>query len=131
MKPAKNLIEFSVKALMLSVMLCFPLSLAAQSPLDGTWQTGEDNTLVEVTEQGGVATGKLLSSDNPKAKVGTEILQKFSLVDGVWTGSIYAVKRGKVYPATITPSADTLDIKVSAGMMKKKVAWTRVTAPKS
>lgn len=130
MQPTKNMIKFNLKAFMLTAILCFPLSLAAQSPLDGTWQTGEDNTLVEVTEQDGVATGKLLSSDNPKAKVGTEILQKFSLADGVWTGSIYAVKRGKVYPATIKPSADTLDITVSAGMMKKKVAWTRATAKK-
>lgn len=131
MKPAKNMIEFSVKAFMLTALLCFPLSLSAQSPLDGTWETGEDNTVVEVSEQGGVVTGKLVSSDNAKAKVGTEILRNFSLVNGVWTGSLYAPKRGKEYKATIAPSADTLNINVSAGIGSKKVTWTRAVAAKS
>jgi uncharacterized protein (DUF2147 family) len=127
MKAAANFVEYGFKVMVLIAVLGSPLSLAAEGTLDGTWQTGEDNSLVEVTEQGGVSTGKLVSSDNPKAKIGTEILRNFKLVDGVWTGTLYAAKRGKLYPATITPSADTLSINVSAGMMTKKVSWTKAS----
>lgn len=127
MEPASDYFQWSIKATVLTLMFCFPFSLAAQGTLEGSWQTGEDNSVVTVTGQDGVFTGKLVSSDNPKAKLGTEILRNFSLVDGVWTGKLWAAKRGKLYNATITPSADTLKINVSAGMMNKKVAWTKTS----
>jgi uncharacterized protein (DUF2147 family) len=112
---------------MLAVMLCFTPGLEAQNGLAGTWQTGEDNTVVEVYQQDGEYFGKLVSSDNPKAKMGTQILRNFSQADGVWKGTIYAVKRDKLYKASIVPSADTLNITVSAGMMTQKLAWKKTT----
>lgn len=106
-------------------------SSAAEGALNGLWQTGEDNSIVEVTETNGVATGKLVSSDNPKAVAGTEILRNFSESGGTWKGSIYAVRRDKLMDATITPSADSLAIDVNAGFISKDLTWTRAPAPQS
>ena len=101
--------------------------LAADGELNGKWQTGEDNSVVELTETNGVAVGKLVSSDNPKAVMGTEILRNVTQADGVWKGKIWAAKRKKLMDATITPSADALQIKVSAGLVSRNVTWTRVS----
>lgn len=110
-------------ALLLSLMA---VDLEAQGALDGKWQTGEDNSVVEVTEAGGVAVGKLVSSDNPNAVMGTEILRNVTKTGDVWSGKIWAAKRKKLMDATITPSADTLEIKVSAGIASRTVTWARV-----
>jgi len=104
---------------------------AAEGALNGFWQTGEDNSIVEVTETNGIATGKLVSSDNPKAVAGTEILRNFSETSGVWKGSVYAVRRDKLMDATITPSVDSLAIDVNAGLISKDLTWTRAPANQS
>jgi len=117
----------SMSSILLAMMLYFPLCAEAQSDLEGVWQTGEDNSKVEVFEQDGEYFGKLISSDNPKAKIGTEILRNFSQVNGVWQGTLYAVKRDKLYKASIAPSPDTLNITVSAGMLTQKLSWTKTT----
>jgi len=101
---------------------------ATEGALNGLWQTGEDNSIVEVTEKNGVATGKLVSSDNPKAVAGTEILRNFSETNGTWNGSVYAIRRNKLMDATITPSADNLTIDVNAGFTSKDLTWTRAPA---
>jgi len=119
--------EIGVRIFVLILLLCFPLSLFAQDSLAGVWQTGEDNSEVKIIEQDGVYSGKLVSSDNPKAKMGTEILKELSQVDGTWKGSLYAAKRGKWYKASIVPSSDTLNITVSAGIVTQKVTWKKVS----
>jgi uncharacterized protein (DUF2147 family) len=117
----------SMSSILLAMMLYFPLCAEAQSGLEGVWNTGEDNSKVEIFEQDGEYFGKLISSDNPKAKMGTEILRNFSQVNGIWQGTIYAVKRDKLYKASITPAGDTLKIAVSAGMVTQKLSWTKTT----
>jgi len=112
--------------MLLAGLLVFSADLAAQGALDGRWNTGEDNSIVEVFERDSEVFGKLVSSDNDKAKIGTEILRNFKEVDGVWTGKIYSAKRDKLMDATVAPSADVLNISVSAGMGSKKLTWKRV-----
>ena len=113
-----------------SVVVCMLLSAMAvgaeQNSLDGRWQTGEDNSIVEVFEQDGEYFGKLVSSDNPNARIGTEILRNFTAAGGTWKGKLYAAKRDKLLDAVITPKADTLNIEVKAGMVSRKLAWQRV-----
>lgn len=108
------------------MMLGYSYDSAAQSTLTGKWQTGEDNSIVQVEETSGVITGKLVSSDNPKAKMGTEILRDFKQAKGVWSGRLYAAKKDKLYDATLSLNTNTLNIKVSAGIVNKKLAWQRV-----
>ena len=39
------------------------LSMYAQQSIAGIWDMGEDNTKIEITEDNGVFSGKILSSD--------------------------------------------------------------------
>ena len=115
----------ALMSLALTAMFGVSDSYAAPGALAGQWQTGEKNTVVEVTEVNGVATGKVLSSDDPKAVPGTEVLKKFSESDGIWKGTIYSIAMDKTLNATITPSVDSLAISASMGFIKKNLTWTR------
>ena len=68
----------------------------------GTWNTLEDNTKIEITEQRGVLIGKIKSSDNPKAQVGRMILKDLIKSGNSWTGKIFAVKKNEWYDVEIT-----------------------------
>ena len=122
-----NSIAACSKNLFLAALLMLGITghAFATTALDGNWQTGEDNSVVHVESSDGVATGKLISSDNPKAKMGTEILRNFKQTKGVWNGEIYAAKKDKLYNATITPTENSLEIKISAGVVSKKLSWKR------
>lgn len=100
-------------------------SLSAQKTLEGTWQTGEDNTVVKTYQKDGAWYGKIISSDNPKAKMGTDILKGFKQENGAWEGKIFAIKRGKIMDAIIKPAKDVLEITVSAGFFSKTLEWKR------
>jgi len=96
-----------------------------QSNLRGAWDTGEDNTIIEITEIDGKTTGKIKSSDNPKAKIGNVILKEVNKNGRIWVGKIYAAKRQEWYDAEITQKGDVLEIKINVGLFSKTVEWKK------
>jgi len=100
-------------------------SLSAQSSLEGKWNTGEENTIIQTYEKDGAWYGKILSSDNANAKIGTVILQGFKQDGDVWKGKLYAVKRDKLMDAEISTATSTLNITISVSFMTKKLKWKR------
>ena len=67
-----------MKILVLVLMVCSTfLHVNAQDSLEGYWATGEDNTIVQTYEKDGAWYGKMVSSDNPNTKLGTDILREF------------------------------------------------------
>lgn len=109
---------------LLIILLSFS-SLQAQNPLKGTWLTGEDNTKIETYEKEGAWYGKIVSSDNPKAKIGLDILRGFKQEGDTWKGKIFAAKRGKILDAKIDPAKDVLSIEASLGFMSRTLKWKR------
>jgi len=101
------------------------ITVFAQQPLAGVWQTGDDNTLIETYQKDGAWYGKIKSSDNPKATIGMDILKGFTEKNGVWNGQLYAVKKNETLKAAITPSANKLDIVVTSGILSKKLEWIK------
>ena len=98
---------------------------SAQSTLEGTWQTAKDNTLIETYQKDGAWYGKVISSDNPKAKIGNDILKEFKQVDGQWKGKLFAAKRNRLVDAIIEPTEDELSITISAGFSSRTLVWKR------
>ena len=94
--------------------------------IEGKWQTGVDNTVIETYEKDGAWYGKIISSDNPKASIGFDILRDFKVEGDSWKGQIYAVKKGKLLDAEINPAKDKLMIKVSSGLFSKDLEWPEV-----
>jgi len=109
----------------LLVALSFLTTLIAQDFPKGIWLTGEENTKIETYEKDGAWFGKIVSSDNPKAKIGKDILRDFKAEDGEWKGKLFAAKRGKILDAIIDPNKEELKITVSAGFFTKELAWKK------
>lgn len=115
-----------MKNLILIVVALCSFSVFGQSNLTGTWDTGEDNTVIEITESDGKTTGKIKSSDNPKATINKVMLKDLKKSGSSWNGKIYAAKRQQWYDAEITQKGDVLEIKISVGFMSKTVEWKRI-----
>ncbi len=100
-------------------------SLSAQTSPAGVWNTGSDNTKVEITEVDGSYVAQLISSDNADAKIGKQLMKGIKLDGKEWKGQIYAPKKGEWMDATLTPKGDLLEIKVGSGFMSKTLKWKK------
>lgn len=109
----------------ISIFFFVTITLTAQEMTEGIWLTGEENTMIETYQKDGAWYGKIVSSDNPKAIMGRDILQHFINENDKWKGKLYAAKRDKLLDAEIIPAADKLNIIVSAGFFTKELEWIR------
>ncbi|MGB1218006.1 MAG: DUF2147 domain-containing protein [Saprospiraceae bacterium] len=108
----------------IAFMIAMTFSLFAQTEIAGIWSTGQDNTKVEFQQnKKGLISGKILSSDNPKAKVGKTLVKDVEYKDGEWTGKMYAPKKQKWYDATFERQQDKLEVAVSVGFFSKTMEW--------
>lgn len=101
------------------------ISMNAQQAPAGIWNTGKENTKIEIAEVNGVYEGKIVSSDNAKAKIGKQLLKDIKLVDGEWKGKLFAAKRGKWMDAVLKEQGNQLLITVQAGLMSKTIEWAK------
>ena len=115
-----------MKNLILIVVTLCSFSVFGQSQLNGTWNTGEDNTKIEISESESQITGNIKSSDNPKAQIGKVILKDLKEEGNNWKGKIFAAKKQKWYEAVITPKGNTLEIEISVGFFSKTIEWTKI-----
>ena len=119
--------------------------LMAQSEGDrilGTWNTPNGESKIEIVKCGDAYCGSIKSMNKPmndehnpdaalrkRSLVGLQILKDFKYSgSNTWSaGSLYGPERGKeVTPKIVLNNADSLDVKVTVGMARKTVTWTRV-----
>jgi uncharacterized protein (DUF2147 family) len=100
-------------------------SIFAQSDISGTWNTGEQNTLVEIVKEGEAYAGKVISSNNDKLKPGTLLIKDVKRKKKKWMGQLYAPKKDEWYKAEFANKGNTLEIVLSVGIMSKTVEWTK------
>ena len=109
------------------VVMCFllisSLSMSAQQSIAGTWNTGKENTKIEITEVDGLYQGKIISSDNEQAKIGKLLLKDIKSVRKGYKGKLFAAKKGEWMDAELKEKDNKLSITVSAGFMSKTVEW--------
>ena len=114
-----------MKKLQILILVLFTtISMNAQS-LAGVWNTGEDNTKIEITDDNGVFSGKILSSDNAKAKIGNQILKDIKFSNGEYKAKLYAAKKGEWYDAVLKENGNQLDITIQVGWMSKTIEWKK------
>lgn len=115
-----------MKTIILILFLIISASaINAQQSIEGKWQTGVDNTVIQTYQKNGDWFGKIVYSDNPKAKIGTDVMKNFKGNGNSWEGELYAPKKNKWLDAEITPSSGKLFIKVSSGLFSKNLEWTK------
>lgn len=114
------------KLFLVLIFSLFGLTLFAQTDLTGTWNTGKDSTLVKIFANEGVYFGEIVSSDNPKAEIGKQLIKDLKNEDGAWKGKLYAVKKKEWVDAVMELEDGNLKITVSVGFRKKTIEWEKV-----
>lgn len=110
----------------IALAIAMTFSLSAQSDLTGIWNAGQGNTKIELQQNDdGLIEGKVISSDNPKAKIGKVFLKDIKRKDGEWTGKMYVAKKQKWYDATFERQQDKLEVTLSVGFFSKTLEWKR------
>ena len=112
-----------MKIVLMFCILFSTLTMNAQQSIAGIWNTGKDNTKIEITAVNGVYEGIIVSSDNAKAKIGKILLKDIQSVGGKWKGKLFAAKKGKWMDAVLEEKGSQLVITVSAGWMSKTIEW--------
>lgn len=97
----------------------------AQSSISGIWNTGQDNTKIEIESENGIYDGKIISSDNSNAKKGTLILKDVKSVSGKWKGKMYSPKKKEWFDAVLKVEGSQLLVTVKSGWVSKTVKWTK------
>ncbi|UTW63605.1 DUF2147 domain-containing protein [bacterium SCSIO 12741] len=110
--------------LIISLML-FSFVASAQSSIQGLWATGDNNTVIEITQVQSHCEGKIKSTDNEDVQKGTLILKDLEKSGDTWEGKIYAPKRESWYDVEITPEANQLIVEVSVGFLSRTLEWSR------
>ena len=114
-----------MKSLLVIIITFCSFSVFSQSNLNGRWNTGQDNTIIEITISNGKWIGKIKSSDNEKAEIGKLTLKELQQEESKWTGKIYAAKRKDWYDVEITLHNDILELKISIGLLSKSLEWKK------
>ena len=114
-----------MKVVFTSCILFLALAMNAQESLTGIWNTGKDNTKIEITENNGVYSGKVISSDNGQVKIGKLFIKDVKSVGGEWKGKMYSPKKDNWYNAVLEEKGKQLLVTVKSGMMSRTIAWRK------
>lgn len=108
-----------------------PLGERSSQGILGRWQDEEHGAVVEVSEDAGTFTGRIVSTPLPGVKKGLTVFVglKFEAKKDHWIGEVYAPRRNKKYRATYRVEGRVLSMKVTFGPLWKTVRWFRVVAP--
>ena len=110
---------------LVTVLSLFSITVFSQPDISGKWNTGDQNTILEIEQQDGVYIGRIISSDNPEVKPGKVILKDVKPKNAGWTGKIYAPRRDEWHDAEISINGDKMKLVMSVGFFSKTIEWTR------
>jgi beta-lactam-binding protein with PASTA domain len=98
------------------------ISMNAQESIDGLWNTGKENTTIEIKN----VIGKIYSSDNLKATEGKILIKEIKKTGNSYKGKLHIIKKNRWVDAEFIPNGNFLSVTVSVGWQSKTVKWTKV-----
>jgi len=111
-----------MKILFLNILISI---LVSSNDFTGIWSMSKGNTKIEIYEKSGAYYGKIVSSDDEKAKKGTLVLREFTYMDGVWKGKLYSFKKNKLVDAEMLIEDNILKVSFDAGFMSRTLEWEK------
>ncbi|PIQ48962.1 MAG: hypothetical protein COW03_07335 [Cytophagales bacterium CG12_big_fil_rev_8_21_14_0_65_40_12] len=112
-----------MKTLMLFLgLLLTSVSMNAQQSINGIWNTGQDNTTIEINS----STGKIHSSNNEKATIGKLIVKDLNKIDNAYKGKLYIIKKKRWVDVEFVPNGNSLTVTISKGWQSKTLMWNLV-----
>lgn len=125
----KNLYKTLIATTLMSVT-CF--AFAADPLANTTWQTFDEGTpkaIVKFTENKGILTGKIISTNRPEGKkhIGKTIISglKAEGNNKYSEGSITDPEKNKTYKLTATLNGATLNLKGHLGPFSRSQTWKK------
>lgn len=109
----------------LLILCCVDQSVSPEL-IQGTWNTGQENTNIEILQENDEWIGKIKSSDNEKVVVGKVILKELEKKGNTWSGKLFLLKRQKWVDVDLTPDKTNMDVQVSVGIASRKLQWTKI-----
>lgn len=103
-------------------LLLTSISMSAQQSIEGVWDTGQENTKIEITNN----LGKIYSSDNKMATVGKIMIKELIKTNNTYKGKLYLVRRNRWVDAVFIPKGNSLTVTISAGWQSKTLKWNFV-----
>ena len=114
-----------MKHLILVLTVLCSFSVFSQTNIIGTWNTGQNNAKIEIADSSNTIMGKIISSDNPEAKIGQVLLTDLKKEGTHWKGKIYSPKREQWYEAEFFPNENILKIEINIGFFSKTIEWKK------
>ena len=116
-----------MKTVFIISLLCyFTFPIFAQNQLEGTWDTGKHNTLIQIFPSADGGLGKVISSDSPKAKKDDIVIKNLEMEGSHWKGQFYIPPLDSWQEAKFEPSGKSAKVTVKVGWLKKSIEWERV-----
>lgn len=108
----------------LIIISFFPFLMGFSQPdIEGVWDTGRDNTFIQIYKSSGQFLGKVVSSDNEKAEPGMQVMRNIKKVKDHWEGEFYIPTFGKWMDVELMPTKEGLKVKVYVGWFSKSSIW--------
>ncbi len=120
MKKLRNLFTLA-----LITLVSFTINAQSEDKVAGEYHLGKQNTIIKIAQADGVYKGKIIASDNPKAKIGKQMVKDLKEKEGKWMGKIYSPKREEWYDAEFVPNEKQLIVKLKVGFFSKTLEWKR------
>ncbi len=113
--------------ILLSILFCVILWVSFtpghEPSIEGIWDTGKDNTLIEIKKTNSKLEGKVYSSNNAEAPKGKLIIKDLVEKDNYLTGQVYIIKKDRWVNAQLQRNGNTLKVTLSNGWSKKELDW--------
>ena len=103
-------------------------SLCSAEGISGIWQHPKDPVWIKVTATAG--RGLAVRNDSDPSSIGFAVLKEVSAGDqkGRWTGQVFVPQLGDYKRVELSlPTADTLNMTVKIGFLRRSLEWTRVS----
>ena len=113
--------------LILSAVLIFSIGNYAQETIEGKWDVGKNNTIVEIYKTDKGWEGKVFSVNKEKIKEEKIMLKELVKKGDYWKGKLFAPPINGWLKATLKLNGEILEVTASNWLMKKTKEWERVT----
>uniref|UniRef100_UPI0040492E2B hypothetical protein n=1 Tax=Flavobacterium sp. TaxID=239 RepID=UPI0040492E2B len=96
--------------------------MTAQHSIEGIWDTGKENTTIEIKN----GAGKIYSSNSSQATEGKLMIKDLKKEQKEYTGKLFIIRKNKWVDAVFVPNGNALTITVSVGLQSKTLKWNLV-----
>ncbi len=115
-----------MKQIIITILMLFSMvSIKAQQSIEGLWDTGQENSKIEIKEVDGVLQGFLFSSDNVNAPLGKVMIKELQKDGNNYKGKLYSIKRKQWLEAMFIRQKEELIITISVAWQTKTLTWKK------